>query len=108
MEADTGTRLSGLRVDGGVSLSNELLQVQADLCDVTVERPTDVETTAAGAAIAAGLGAGLDDRAARGREAVGARPWRRVREGRAVARPRCSAVGGGWRPHHGSTVHDGG
>ena len=61
MEADTGTRLSGLRVDGGVSLSNELLQVQADLCDVTVERPTDVETTAAGAAIAAGLGAGVYD-----------------------------------------------
>jgi len=48
-----------VRVDGGVSLSNELLQYQADLCGVAVERPRDVETTAAGAAIAAGLGAGV-------------------------------------------------
>jgi len=59
MEADTGVGLRGLRVDGGVSLSNELLQYQADLCAVAVERPKDVETTAAGAAIAAGLGAGV-------------------------------------------------
>ena len=59
MEADTGVGLSGLRVDGGVALSNELLQYQADLCNVAVERPRDVETTAAGAAIAAGLGAGV-------------------------------------------------
>ena len=57
MEADTGDGLTGLRVDGGVSLSNELLQYQADLCNIAVERPSDVETTAAGAAIAAGLGA---------------------------------------------------
>jgi len=59
MEADTGVGLSGLRVDGGVSLSDELLQYQADLCNLAVERPTDVETTAAGAAIAAGLGSGV-------------------------------------------------
>ena len=57
MEADTGDGLTGLRVDGGVSLSNELLQYQADLCNIAVERPSDVETTAAGATIAAGLGA---------------------------------------------------
>lgn len=61
MEGDTGAALSGVRVDGGVSLSNELLQYQADLCNLTVERPKDVETTAAGAAIAAGLGAGVYD-----------------------------------------------
>ena len=51
--------MTGLRVDGGVALSNELLQYQADLCDVPVERPSDVETTAMGAAIAAGMGAGV-------------------------------------------------
>ena len=59
MQADTGVPLTGLRVDGGVAKSNELLQYQADLCNVTVERPSDVETTAMGAAIAAGLGAGV-------------------------------------------------
>ena len=59
MNADTGAPVTGLRVDGGVALSNELLQYQADLCDVPVERPSDVETTAMGAAIAAGMGAGV-------------------------------------------------
>ena len=59
MTADTGTELTAMRVDGGVSMSNELLQYQADLLNSTVERPADVETTAAGAAIAAGLGAGV-------------------------------------------------
>ena len=58
MSADTGTALTGLRVDGGVALSNELLQYQADLCNIAVQRPKDVETTAMGAAISAGLGAG--------------------------------------------------
>ena len=54
-----GVDLAGLRVDGGVSLSNELLQCQADLLSVAVERPANVETTASGAAIAAGIGAGV-------------------------------------------------
>jgi len=59
MEADTGVALTAVRVDGGVSLSSELLQYQADLCNVPVERPKDIETTAMGAAISAGLGAGV-------------------------------------------------
>lgn len=59
MTADTGSQLAALRVDGGVSLSDQLLQYQADLLDIEVERPANVETTAAGAAIAAGLGAGV-------------------------------------------------
>jgi glycerol kinase len=58
MVADTGVNLSGMRVDGGVAMSDQLLQYQADLLDIEVRRPADVETTAAGAAIAAGLGAG--------------------------------------------------
>ncbi len=59
MVSDTGSPLTALRVDGGVSLSDELLGYQADLLDIKVHRPADVETTAAGAAIAAGLGAGV-------------------------------------------------
>jgi len=59
MTADTGAQLAALRVDGGVSMSNQLLQYQADMLNIQVERPADVETTAAGAAIAAGLGAGV-------------------------------------------------
>jgi len=59
MASDTGAALTGLRVDGGVALSDELLQYQADLCGIAVQRPRDVETTALGAAIAAGLGAGV-------------------------------------------------
>ena len=59
MEADTKTAVKALRVDGGVSMSDALLQYQSDLLGISVERPADVETTAAGAAIAAGLGAGI-------------------------------------------------
>lgn len=59
MAADTGTRLSTMRVDGGVSQSDPLLQYQADLLGVQVQRPANVETTALGAGIGAGLGAGL-------------------------------------------------
>jgi len=57
--AGAGVKLASLRVDGGVSNSNPLLQYQADLLGVAVERPVDVETTAAGAAVAAGIGAGV-------------------------------------------------
>ncbi|KAL1503368.1 hypothetical protein AB1Y20_011420 [Prymnesium parvum] len=61
MVADTGAALKAMRVDGGVSMSDPLLQSQADLLNIDVERPADVETTAAGAAICAGLGAGVWD-----------------------------------------------
>ena len=59
MLADTGAPLATIKVDGGVSLSDPLLQYQADFSGATVERPADVETTAKGAAIAAGIGAGV-------------------------------------------------
>ena len=61
MLLDSALDLARLRVDGGVSLSDELLQIQADLCGADVQRPSDVETTAAGAAVAAGIGAGVFD-----------------------------------------------
>jgi glycerol kinase len=58
MDADTGERLAGLRVDGGAAGNDTLLQFQADLMDVPVERPVVAETTALGAAYLAGLAVG--------------------------------------------------
>ncbi|HTC85578.1 MAG TPA: FGGY-family carbohydrate kinase, partial [Candidatus Acidoferrum sp.] len=59
MEADSGAPLGVLRVDGGASVNDDLLQFQADLLGVPVERPTVVETTAWGAAAMAGLAVGF-------------------------------------------------
>jgi glycerol kinase len=59
MEADSGIRLEELRVDGGASKNNLLLQFQADLLGVPVIRPQVTETTALGAAYLAGLATGV-------------------------------------------------
>jgi glycerol kinase len=59
MEMDSGRKISILRVDGGACASDLLMQTQADLLGLTVERPRNVETTALGAAMLAGLGAGV-------------------------------------------------
>ncbi|CAI5495379.1 unnamed protein product [Closterium sp. Naga37s-1] len=48
-----------LRVDGGASVNNLLMQLQADFLGCPVQRPADIETTALGAALAAGIGVGL-------------------------------------------------
>jgi glycerol kinase len=58
VESDTGKRLKELRVDGGASRSEPLMQFQADLLGVPVVRPAIVETTALGAAYLAGLAVG--------------------------------------------------
>ena len=58
MEADGGIRMKQLKVDGGASANDLLIQMQADLCRVPIIRPTCVETTAMGAAYLAGLAAG--------------------------------------------------
>ena len=55
MQADSGIALAGLRVDGGASRNNLLMQIQADILDVPVVRPCVTETTALGAAYLAGL-----------------------------------------------------
>ncbi len=55
MEADSGERLSELRVDGGAAANNFLLQFQADILGRPIVRPVDIETTALGAAYLAGL-----------------------------------------------------
>ena len=58
MESDAGIRLAELRVDGGVTQNDFLMQFQADLLGVRVVRPKVFETTALGAAYLAGLGSG--------------------------------------------------
>ena len=58
MKADSEIELSTLKVDGGASANNLLLQMQADLIQAPVNRPQCVETTAMGAAYLAGLAAG--------------------------------------------------
>lgn len=59
MVKDCGLRLKELRVDGGASRSDLLMQIQADLLGTAVVRPQCVETTALGAAYLAGLAVGL-------------------------------------------------
>ena len=65
MVKDSGVRLEVLKVDGGATINNTLMQLQADVLGVPVVRPVVAETTALGAAYAAGLATGfwkdLDD-----------------------------------------------
>ena len=58
MASDSGIALSALKVDGGASANNYLMQTQADISDAPVLRPACVETTAMGAAYLAGLAVG--------------------------------------------------
>lgn len=58
MEADAGTKIRELRVDGGATVDNLLLQLQADVLKTAVVRPQITETTAMGAAYLAGLAVG--------------------------------------------------
>ena len=59
MQRDSGTPLRHLRVDGGASANDLLMQIQADVLGMAVERPAVVETTALGAALLAGLAVGF-------------------------------------------------
>ena len=59
MESDAGIKLKELRVDGGASANNLLMQLQADILNVPVVRPKVTETTALGAAYLAGLAVGF-------------------------------------------------
>jgi len=59
MTLDAKRPLATLRVDGGAAANDLLMQFQADVADVAVERPTEIESTGRGAAMLAGVGAGL-------------------------------------------------
>lgn len=68
MREDMGTEIGRIRVDGGASANDLLMQMQADLAGIIVERPKELETTARGAAMLAAVGLGLVNSA---REASG-------------------------------------
>ena len=59
MRQDAGCDITCLRVDGGASVSDPLMQMQSDLLRIDVDRPAMVETTAFGAAALAGLSCGV-------------------------------------------------
>ncbi|HSQ90214.1 glycerol kinase GlpK [Romboutsia sp.] len=59
MQEDSGLKLKGLKVDGGASANNFLMQFQSDILDANINRPKVVETTALGAAYLAGLAVGF-------------------------------------------------
>eukprot|EP00039_Didymoeca_costata_P000938 m.48196 g.48196 ORF g.48196 m.48196 type:complete len:522 (+) comp10556_c0_seq3:122-1687(+) len=59
MEADSNVKLATLKVDGGMTVNNLLMQLQANAVQVPVARPIEVETTALGAAFAAGIATGV-------------------------------------------------
>ena len=61
MAADAGRPLNVLKIDGGASKNDLLAQFQADVASVEVVRPTEIESTGRGAAMLAGVGAGLSD-----------------------------------------------
>jgi glycerol kinase len=59
MEQDSGVSLDVLKVDGGITANQLCMQMQADILGVPVSRPVVAETTALGAAYAAGLAVGF-------------------------------------------------
>jgi glycerol kinase len=59
MQADQGRAITRLRVDGGAAANDLLMQMQSDFSGLSVERPTELESTARGAAMLAGVGVGL-------------------------------------------------
>lgn len=59
MRQDLGHPIARLRVDGGAAANNLLMQLQADVSNLTIERPPELESTARGAAMLAGIGVGL-------------------------------------------------
>ena len=59
MEADSGIKLSEMRVDGGITNNKLCMQLQADIMNIDVVKPVITETTALGAAFAAGLAVGV-------------------------------------------------
>ncbi len=93
MEKDSGIRLRALRVDGGAVANNFLMQFQADMLGVKVDRPKVQETTALGAAYLAGMAVGFWD----GREAI-AHYWQLDKTFRPkMQRKTASALYKGWK-----------
>ena len=95
MTAASGRAVTELRVDGGASVMDLLLQLQADQLGVPVARPAVQETTALGAAYLAGLAEGVWESRRRHHRQLGARL--EVEPSDSVARPtRCTSAGYAW------------
>ena len=93
MQRDSGVALHSLKVDGGASVNNVLMQFQADLLGTPVRRPVVAETTALGAAYLAGLAVGYWEGAA-----DIARNWALDREFTpAMPQPECDRLYRGWQ-----------
>jgi len=87
MNADSGVALTSLKVDGGMVYNETLMQFQSDVLGVPVVRPTVAETTALGAAYAAGLAVGFWEKVEDLRENWGKdKEWRPAMEQAAVDR----------------------
>jgi len=93
MEKDSGTPLAELRVDGGATRSDLLLQIQSDLLERDVVRPQCVETTALGAAYLAGLATGVW----RDREEIAAQWSVSARFSPRGTAAECERLRAGWR-----------
>ena len=100
MTKDSGVELTALKVDGGMTSNNLLMQTLSDVLDVPVVRPMVAETTCLGAAYAAGLAIGFwpdtDELRANWR-----RPSSGPRDGRRRARPRVPQLAQGRGADHG-------
>jgi len=59
MQQDFGRKITSVKADGGASANGLLMQFQADIANLTVRRPREVQTTALGAAYLAGLSSGI-------------------------------------------------
>ncbi len=94
MQADAGIALKELRVDGGATRNDLLMQFQADILGVPVVRPQMLESTAQGAAFLAGLGVGLLEGRGRDRPPLVGRARLRAGDGRRRSAPTLLA---GWQ-----------
>ena len=93
MEADSGIAITELRADGGMVANDLLMQFQADMLDVPVVRPEVAETTALGAAYAAGLAVGVWS----GTDELAAHWAAHARWTPALAADRCEALHASWK-----------
>jgi glycerol kinase len=99
MQTDSGLTVTALRVDGGAAANDLLMQLQADLLGVAIDRPAMVEATALGAAMLGGLGAGVyksqEEMAAVWKKAASAANPRRFSPG--MARAKVDAMLASWQ-----------
>ena len=98
MEKDSGVSLEALRVDGGMTDNELLMQFQADIVDRAVVRPAIKETTALGAAFAAGLAAGVFRDAGRPACAMGGEPSLAAAQWPSPIASECCSDGRGGQP----------